>query len=630
MKAIKKRVTTLKQEALQILAEERAIKAPFGVMLKRATFTIIVHILLFLASPSGWLVGHLVNVFRNVRRLQLYLIVLQIAWFFVCIGSGVFDAVNTGADLYIAFNIAFFILFAQTEGFIMARWGEMKYLFIKDNSADAELSREERRKDRKTERRRLEVAQAIEGVSPEGRGKIYLGGIVSEDTINGVQGLSIETINKVRWLVMDAKRLAQSLVVIGQPGSGKTTCATAIVDQLLKNNPDLRIIVVDGKGSSTWANELATLGYQHKGVKVPVFKIGYTESGSAFNGFEGGNDQIFNRLGILLGFNKAETSGQMHYTAMDINLLGFICGSSYKELRVDPPRNFDDLYRRANATWLHAQYDSIHEARDLIEAYQKQGVIVQFKSKLMSLGSSFRDIITNDGFGFNDVPMSIFSIKTTVQGLDSQRFLDWFIEVLKYYIGNEVKGETVVIIDEFPAFNNKTVGDVLSIGREAGVGTILLAQDAGAIEPKALRRKIMGHPLVKILLKSDYPEDMIELAGTVKAYEKGVQFTGDEEEATGLGTRRVQDQFLVNPNQVRKLKAGCGFAISSGNACKIQFGYMGEIVSNKEAIETRYNVDTIRLGYLEEREREEQAQRQIISAGEELTTEDLQSLLGGE
>jgi len=629
MKAIRKRVTTLKQEALQILAEERAIKSPFGVMLKRATFTIIVHIILFLASPSGWLFGHLFNVLKGVRRLQFTLFGLQIIWLIVCIGSGAFDSVNTGIDLYISFNIAFFILFAQMEGFVMSSWGEMKYIFIRDNSPDAELKRDERKKERRLERRRQEVAQAIEGVSPKGDGKVYLGGIVSDDVITEIAGLNIETINKVRWLSMDAKRLAQSLVVIGQPGSGKTTCATAIVDQLLRNNPELRIIVVDGKGSSTWANELATLGYQYKGIKVPIFKIGYTESGSAFNGFEGGTDQIFNRLGILLGFNKAETSGQMHYTAMDINLLGFVCGSSYKELRIPPPRNFDDLYQRANATWLLAQYGGIHEARDLIEAYQKAGVIVQFKSKLMSLGSSFRDIITNAGFGFNDVPMSIFSIKTTVQGLDSQRFLDWFIEVLKYYIGNEVRGETVVIIDEFPAFNNKTVGDVLSIGREAGVGTILLAQDAGAIEPKALRRKIMGHPLVKILLKSDYPEDMIELAGTVNAYEKGMQFDGEDEESTGRGTRRIQHQFRVSPNEVRQLQAGCGFAITSGHACKIQFGYLGEIEVNKDAIETRYDVERIRLGYQEVQEREEQEQRQIIADGE-LTDEDLRNLIGGE
>lgn len=590
---LKRGVAALIKEAHQVLADERAEEVSFLIRFKRATFTFILHNLLIWTSPLGYFLSTITSFSKKPKVVVA--LVLQAILFIANRDDKLGSYLREKFGIWIALGVFLAPAISIVQGWLV-NMDELKYIFFRDNSPDAELKRANKKKIRKQERKRQKVMNAMGRRSPKAEGYVYLGGVVENDSLEHVAGIEIVEEDKVKWLRVKASRLSQSLVIIGQPGAGKTTCATFVIEQLLKNNPSLRVIVVDGKGEWKWAQELATLGKKYKGQNVPVFKIGYPEHGAAFDGFQGSQEHIFSRLGILLGLNKAENSGQMHYTMQDTLLLSYICGSAYSELEIPAPRSFDDLYQRSTYDWLLQTYKKIPDAIETIEAMQKDKHLISFKRKIQTYGAMFRDIVTDKGFGFNDVPFSVFSIKTTVQGLNSQLFLDWFIEVLKYHIGNEVEGETVVIIDEFPAFNNKSIGDVLSIGRSAGVGTILLAQDAGTIEPPALRRKIMGHPHLKILLKSDYPEDMIKLAGTVDAYERGVQFEGEgEEEAhTGLGTRRVQDQFRVKPNDVRMLKEGSGFAISSGCAGKIQFGWLPEIEIDADAIdEETYNVKAI-------------------------------------
>ncbi len=290
-------------------------------------------------------------------------------------------------------------------------------------------------------------------------------------------------------------------------------------------------------------------------------------------------------------FDMAKSSGQEHFVSIDTNLLGLVVGNTFPELQIEPPRNFDELFRRAKFEWLERMYGKDSFVMELLKRYEKKDAILEFASKIFALGSRFRNLLSDRGFRLNDVNFAIFSIKTVVAGYDSQRFLDKMVETFKYYIGNQVNSRTIIVIDEFPAFKNDVFGEILSISRESEVGCILISQSASGISRDPIdRHKLITYPHVKILLKSDYPEDMVNVAGTVKAYEKGVQFSGESEDVTGLGTRRIQDQFQIDPNEVRQLQAGCGFVISSGQSCKIQFGYIGDIEIDEKAIDTQYDL----------------------------------------
>ena len=63
------------------------------------------------------------------------------------------------------------------------------------------------------------------------------------------------------------------------------------------------------------------------------------------------------------------------------------------------------------------------------------------------------------------------------------------------------------------------------------------------------------------------PEQFVYVAGTRRVHSTH-QLEGDA--FTGLGSARVEHQYRVDPNEVRRLQVGQCFAIGSGLAMKLQ------------------------------------------------------------
>jgi hypothetical protein len=79
---------------------------------------------------------------------------------------------------------------------------------------------------------------------------------------------------------------------------------------------------------------------------------------------------------------------------------------------------------------------------------------------------------------------------------------------------------------------------------------------------------ILANTRTKILMTTEYPQEIGELAGTKYQVESSVQH--DEGETTGMGSARIQHAFKVDLNEVRKLRPGEAFLIRQQHACKLR------------------------------------------------------------
>jgi type IV secretory pathway TraG/TraD family ATPase VirD4 len=169
--------------------------------------------------------------------------------------------------------------------------------------------------------------------------------------------------------------------------------------------------------------------------------------------------------------------------------------------------------------------------------------------------------------------------------VDAKKFLDFFIEDVKDWIGKRQPRGTkgLLIIDEFGTFRNQNITDVLSLARSSNLGVILATQDTATLGDTNTARRILANCNTYLLMKTNFPEELTELAGTVYRIEASQQ-TAEGGQATGVGSARVQHQYKINPNEVPKMAPGEAFLINSRFTAKIQMKQVPQIEINEQAI----------------------------------------------
>jgi len=79
--------------------------------------------------------------------------------------------------------------------------------------------------------------------------------------------------------------------------------------------------------------------------------------------------------------------------------------------------------------------------------------------------------------------------------------------------------------------------------------------------------RILGSAETIICHRTSTPEDIVALAGTRLTAERSLAYSPDG--ATGDGSIRVQHQYRVDPNDVRRLPTGQAWVIARGQAMKL-------------------------------------------------------------
>ena len=484
-------------------------------------------------------------------------------------------------------------LFPLQMGILFAWEHTGKNMFLRDSDVEAMQAyhQEQRRLAGIRDARKAKRASET-GVEPE-KNVLFLGGHASSKRSFGREKIPeyLGFVFKHRTVSMVEKILDRHMFVLGTTGAGKSETLLRIILEVLQKT-DRRIYVVDGKGDMEFANVIATLAHQYRGEQVPVFQIGRSVKGSVYHGFMGNKTQIFNRLSAMVGIREAE-GGAQFYARANAGLLQLVCGISRAVVSrdVEPPRSFDQVVDRLTESWLLDIYGDTHEEGN-IEAYAKEGHINSLRNQMAVFGRTFGGMIDKSGFTLESTKAAVFSLRTQSAGVDSKNFLDFFIEDVKDFIGNrQPKGSKgLLIIDEFGTFKNQNITDVLSLARSAGLGVILATQDVATLgESQNLQRRILANCNTYIVMKTNFPEEVAELAGTIMQIETSYALR-EGQEMTGAGSGREQHTFKIQPNEVAQLRPGECFIINSRYAPRVNIERIPEVKVNPEAVKPRHEV----------------------------------------
>ncbi len=382
---------------------------------------------------------------------------------------------------------------------------------------------------------------------------------------------------KEGWLTINEGVLDQHLFVLGTTGAGKSETIKRLVYEILQAT-NRNIYLVDGKGDEQLANDIRSLAYHHNRGIAPVFKLGFDKFGATYNGFKGHPTDIYNRLCALIGTTEVEGNAQW-FADLNRDLLQLICYAP-----IGAPRNFEQVLSRISKKWLSDAFkdnESELEAIERLERSHIQGLV----HRIRPMAREFMPCVGEDGFALEETRCAIFSMRVQSVGDTAQRFLDFLVEDLKDFIGKRQTHPSVLIIDEFGQFSNKNITALLSLARSSKLAVILATQDVASLNDEKTKKLILANTRTKLLMATDFPEDVALLAGTIYQPESSAQlYEGD---TTGMGNVRIQHAFKIDMNEAAKLQPGQAFLIRQRHAAKIQIRQIPEVVQIEPQAEER-------------------------------------------
>jgi Cdc6-like AAA superfamily ATPase len=387
-------------------------------------------------------------------------------------------------------------------------------------------------------------------------GHLRLGTIIKGD--NFPKGSRVHS--KRGWLSLDEKILNEHFFILGTTGAGKSVTITQLCSEILSNTAR-DLFLVDGKGEDELAQTIRDLAWNTGRGEAPIFRLGMEKPGAPYDGFRGKAPDIYNRLAALVGVSEAEGNARI-YASIERTILKFICDAP-----AGPPRSFDELEDRLDVNWLKEAWKSDPRKLRTIAEWSSED-FRGLKWHLMSLILEFSSLIQPEGFALEESRCAIFSLRTQSVGDTAARLLEFMIEDLKDFIGKRQRRPAVLIIDEFGTFKNENIVALLSLARSAEMGVILATQDTANLGEPLLAQQILANTRTKLLMVTDFPEQIAMLAGTVMKPEASAQVKDGE--ATGMGNFRMQHQFKIDMNEVARLGPGEAFLIRQRFAAKLK------------------------------------------------------------
>lgn len=459
---------------------------------------------------------------------------------------------------------------------LLLRGAYMFSRFSKPKTLREKLEEEETRLRVENERQASHAAKLTE--ADVGRGFLMLGAQIKGDVMPDY--LKIHQVN--RRVFLEESILDHHIFLLGATGAGKSETIKRMVYEILTKT-NRNIYFVDGKGDEQLAKDIRSLSHQHGRGNAPIFKLGFNAYGAIYDGFRGTAETVYNRLCALVGVSEAEGDAQ-YYADLNRDLLQLICYAPG-----GPPRNFEEVRGRIKKNWLLNAYKSNPtELQDIDELEDRD--IQGLSRRIRPLAREFYPCVGDDGFALEDTKCAVFSMRVQSVGDTSRRFLDFLVEDLKDFVGKRQKQPSVLIIDEFGQFSNNNIISLLTLARSSKMGVILATQDTASLKDEMTKKNVLANCRTKILMTTDFPEELAELAGTRYQIESSIQH--EDGEMTGAGSARIQHSFKIDMNEVAKLRAGEAFVIRQRYAIKIKVKAIGEVVQTDPQLEEKRHIKT--------------------------------------
>jgi hypothetical protein len=179
----------------------------------------------------------------------------------------------------------------------------------------------------------------------------------------------------------------------------------------------------------------------------------------------------------------------------------------------------------------------------------------------------------------------LFSLNSSTYGKLSAQIGTLVIQDLVAAAGTRMHGphgQAVVAIDEFSALGADHLGGLVARAREAGLAVLLVTQEFADLNRAApgLRDQVVGNTTLKIIHRQDVPDSaflVARMAGTERVQETSYEvergwFGGVA--ATGRGTRREVERFVVDPNRIATLRPGEAVVITKAPQSQVRTAWV--------------------------------------------------------
>lgn len=362
-------------------------------------------------------------------------------------------------------------------------------------------------------------------------------------------------------IVADSSLFDRHALLIGTPGSGKSEAIKRLVSEFARKT-DRHLYLIDAKGELSFAHDLKTLIERERGLGVPLFLMGHSQSGEVYNGLSGSCEAVAQRLKTMFRVELQQGDAEF-YANVNRALLTLVCEASDQ-----PPRSLDEFDLRMNLDWLEYAYR--HDPSKLQAVRRYTDWFAGARVRADSLIWDFSQYITPNGFCLDDTSAAIFSLRTSAVGDTARRFFDFLIEDFKDWVGKRQSKPSLLVIDEVGQVHAESLLALIELGRSAQMGVILATQDLATITDESARNRLLGSVQTKILLQTDVPEVVGQLAGTRQHAHMTYQ-TDELQLPTGLGSIRLEDTRKVDLNWVRRFPPGRAYLIHGGYSAVMQF-----------------------------------------------------------
>ena len=358
------------------------------------------------------------------------------------------------------------------------------------------------------------------------------------------------------WFPLSEQALAHHLVCVGASGSGKTETLLRIAYGAAKVY-GWQVLFLDAKGDRQTATRFVAAMLQGGKRRIKMFPAAF------YGGWRGDANALLNRLIAIEDYSDA------YYKGMAKLMLSLAIN-----VPVGLPKNSRELLARLRLDALTAAYKGLPEEAEVLQIRPRDaaGVYNRYRAFFGMIGSRL-----DGSFAFEDVDAAYLLLDGLALREEASSLGRYLLEDFAHYVvARKQQGRRVLLlIDDFSALSMHTEAvNLFERIRSYGGAVVISSQSYAALgRTRQDAERILGAAATLIVHRSSDPEPLVARAGMQQQVQANWQLFGRL--SLPDGSVRVQETFLVPPEDVRRLLTGQAFVIGSGQAQKVSIAALG-------------------------------------------------------